>query len=76
MKKHLSFKKVSATFGGINRICVFNSHDTLLGNIDYFSQWKCFIWEQNQGIIMSKSCLDELTAFMGKLEANKKYGRF
>ena len=74
MKKHLHFaidKMDNIIFHN-----VINSDNELLGNIYYFKKWKCYIWEQNDGIVMSLSCLLELTDYMKKLEANKKYGKF
>jgi hypothetical protein len=75
MKKHLKFIEMNTEYHGI-MYHVINIYGESLGFLEYYKKWKCFTWEQNDGVIMSKSCLDELTEYMGKLDANKKYGVF
>jgi len=69
MKKHLEFKGSKTSWE------VFNTKKEPLGVIWFNNEWKCFVWEQYDGIIMSHSCLTELNDFVGKLDSNKKYGR-
>jgi len=70
MKKRLTFKGSGSNYE------IFNDKKQALGVIWFHNMWKCYVWEQYEGIIMSKSCLDELTEYIRKLEANKKYGKF
>lgn len=49
---------------------VWNNNSELLGNIQYHEEWKEFVWEQYQDMIMSEDCLDQVLKFMKK--ENKK----
>lgn len=71
MKKHLVFLNRQNSF-----VDVTNKDDESLGYIQYYDQWKCYVWIQYNDTIMSKSCLDELTEYMRKLECNKNFGVF
>ena len=73
--KHLHFILQCSTIyslpvkiDGKNVFGAVNSDKELLGFIQYYKKWKCYVWEQGNGVIMSKSCLDELTIFMKKLD--------
>ena len=68
MKNHLEFSKQNIKSHKHDVYCVFNLDDDHLGDITYNPLWQCHVWEQYSGIIMSKSCLDELSAFMKKLD--------
>lgn len=46
---------------------VGNSKDELLGILYKFKKWDKWVWEQDIGVIMSKSCLKEVTQYMEKL---------
>jgi hypothetical protein len=73
MKKHLIFKSCHSVIGTfLSQYNIYNLDDELLGILWYNTKWKCFVWEQENGIIMSVSCLLELTEFMSKLKSQKR----
>ena len=49
--------------------CVYNKEE--LGYIEYWKPWKKWVWNQNQDIIMSKSCLELVIKAIDKLEGDK-----
>jgi len=50
---------------GFVEVC--NGKDELLGIIYKFKKWNKWVWEQDIGVIMSKSCLKEVAQYMEKL---------
>jgi len=65
MRKHLKFRNSIFIPNYIN---VFNPKNEHLGDIFYYSKWSCYVWVQNKHIIMSLSCLNELTDYMKTLK--------
>ena len=47
---------------------VYNKKDEFLGTIDYYDEWKKFVWEQEGSVVMTADCLVEVAKFM---EENK-----
>ena len=47
---------------------VLNKKKEYLGLISFYRDWNEYVWEQKVGIIMSASCLIELSKFMEKLK--------
>ncbi len=41
-----------------------------LGEIYYFKDWKCWVWQQEIDIVMSSDCLNEVIQFMNKISAS------
>lgn len=39
-----------------------------LGLIWWYSAWECWVWEQNNEIIMSEDCLKQIYEFVKELE--------
>jgi hypothetical protein len=64
MKLRLRFKR----FGYTKKYFVSNNYGLSLGVISYFSDWKKYVWEQNEDIIMSWDCLLQLSKFMEELQ--------
>jgi hypothetical protein len=49
---------------------VRNNKKDVLGIIFFWKKWKCWVWEQQESIIMSDDCLEQV---INKLkELNKK----
>ena len=46
---------------------VWYNHEQL-GLIRYWKPWKKYVWEQEEDIIMSKSCLKQVIDFMEKIK--------
>jgi hypothetical protein len=49
---------------------VRNKKKEFLGLIFYFKKWKCWVWEQQEQIIMSDDCLEQIVSKLKEL--NKK----
>ena len=50
---------------GFVEVC--NGKDELLGIIYKFKKWNKWVWEQDIGVIMSKSCMKEVAQYMENL---------
>jgi len=55
---------------GFYEVC--NAKDELLGIIYKFKPWNAFVWEQDIGVIMSSSCLKDVSEYVGKLNTGEK----
>lgn len=44
-------------------VIVWNKNE-LLGTIEYYKKWKCYVWDQDIGVIMSSDCLQEVVNYM------------
>lgn len=42
-----------------------------LGDIYYDKKWKCYVWEQLEGIIMSHDCLLQVLSKIDELDRDK-----
>lgn len=63
MKKQI--KIVKDRFGkGEIVYTVFNKKGGELGTIYFHKPWKCLVWQQEEDIMMSASCLEEVIKFM------------
>lgn len=45
-----------------------------LGYLEYYKKWKSWVWNQNEDIIMSPSCLKEVLKKAGELIKEGKRG--
>lgn len=63
---HLMFAKQTG-----KSYLVSNKRNVPLGKISWFPEWKCWVWEQFDCIIMSLDCLREVDHFMSLIENNK-----
>jgi hypothetical protein len=45
----------------------FNKKGELLGYIFFFPSWRSFVWEQNDNIVMSGDCLQEIVKAINNL---------
>jgi len=62
--KRLEFEKIT-----INTIRVWNKKSLEhLGFIKYFKNWKCYVWTQDDVVIMSEGCLQEVLDYMKKIK--------
>ena len=50
---------------------VYNKKEEMLGRIYYWHNWRCFIWEQDEEILMSRDCLQQIVNFIKDLETKK-----
>lgn len=39
---------------------IYNKKSEFLGVVSFYKKWKCYVWEQECGIIMSESCMKEV----------------
>ncbi|MEK6880787.1 MAG: hypothetical protein AABY22_14305 [Nanoarchaeota archaeon] len=44
----------------------YNKRNILLGKIVYRKSWKCYVWQQEKDIDMSKSCIYEIFNLLEK----------
>jgi hypothetical protein len=63
----LNFREALQKNGKI-ALAVGNDKDERLGYISYYENWKCYVWEQNNGIIMSGDCLEQVIDYMKRLD--------
>jgi hypothetical protein len=45
-------------------IIVSNKKNEELGLIYWYKKWKCYVWEQYDGVIMSSDCLAQVIDYM------------
>ena len=57
--------KLSENDGTGRYFCYYGNGEQ--GYIEYWKKWKKWVWNQNEGIIMSKSCLLEVIRVIDKL---------
>jgi len=62
----LTFEKIS-NFTYIYFV-VWNKDMDRLGTIEFNKGWKCWIWNQEQGIIMSSECLQQVIDKLKELD--------
>ena len=55
---------------GFIEVC--NSKDELLGIIYKYKEWNAYVWEQDIGVIMSASCLNDVSEYIKKLNLGEK----
>jgi lipopolysaccharide biosynthesis glycosyltransferase len=48
---------------------VKNSKGEVLGNIAYSKPWKCWVWEQDEWIMMSSDCLQQVVDYLKRLDS-------
>jgi hypothetical protein len=60
--KFVKYQKVK------DRYDVFNHKGEYLGEIGYYTKWKCWIWEQSPNVIMSTECLESVVNNMKELD--------
>jgi predicted transglutaminase-like cysteine proteinase len=65
--KHILVVENSAGFWEIA-----NTKCELLGVIYYWKKWKEYVWEQQQSMIMSVDCLEEIVKFITELNTKKE----
>lgn len=51
---------------------VWNSNDECLGNITFYKKWKCWVWSQDQEVIMSSDCLQQIADKLKELDKEVK----
>jgi len=54
---------------GFIEVC--NSKDELLGIIYKYKKWNAWVWEQDIGVIMTSSCLNDVSEYIKKLNTGK-----
>jgi hypothetical protein len=54
-----------------DRFDVFNHKKDYLGEIGYWAKWKCWIWKQDSGVIMSSECLEIVVNKLKELDKKK-----
>ena len=57
--RHLVFDKQEQ--GGF---IVRNAEGEVLGEIWYYNDWKCYVWQQYDDVVMSWDCLVEIVDFI------------
>ncbi len=51
-----------------NDLSVMNKKNELLGRISWDKNWKCHVWEQEENIIMSADCLEQIVTKLKELD--------
>lgn len=70
--KNDAFNEVYEEGSGMDRYWdVENKKGELLGRIIYWKPWKKWVWEQEEDIIMSEICLQDVASFLKEIKEEK-----
>jgi len=50
---------------------VWRTEGNFLGSVFWYSQWRCFVWQQEPESIMSEGCLSEMWNKIREFEAER-----
>lgn len=66
--RHLEFHFVSSTKSGKTKIYeIANKSGLILGKIFWYSRWRVYVSEFDDGVIMSDDCLNDVAQFLKEL---------
>ena len=77
--KWIRFEEVSGTYPSrkTRTFCCYNTSDILLGTVQWDSGWRGYIFVTftyaYDELKFSKSCLDDISSFIGQLVEDEKY---